>query len=927
MKLDEGQQPKLSQDALLHRMTSRIRQSLDLPEILAATVTEVRSLLDTDRVQVYRFDADFSGEVVAEAINKQRLPSLLGLHFPADDIPQEAREMFLSARQRSIVDVAKGQIGLSPLDSDKDNTVREDIRYRKVDSCHVKYLTAMGVQSSVVVPILYTDAIQQPAKPKLWGLLVSHHSQRRTILKRELKILQLVADQVSIAIAQSHLLSQTRAEKQREAAINRVTNLLHTLPVIQIQAALAETTTILQGDAARLYIKYREQPFTCGAQPTLKEDCLLEKHPEWQKLLSQLKPGGVWAIADLYQQPQLQEVVATAFASTRIRGLMLVPLHYRSSFIGVLSIFRHEFDTTTLWAGQRDQNYRQQMPRNSFAAWQELKKGQAKQWQTEEVSLAQILAHHFSMAIQQQYLYQRSQHMYQQVQTLNTNLESQVQQRTTQLQQSLDLSRVLKQVTDHIRSTLDLPTILQAIVREIRQLLNTDRVIIYQFNSEGEGEVTFEDVNSDLPSVLGIKGPSNCFPDEYSRLYFRGRTRAMNNAASADLSACHREFLQSMQVQANLVVGVKMGERLWGLLIAHQCLAPRDWQTTEIDLLEQLAAQAAVAIQQAELYEQSRAAEAQATAKAVLLEQTLIELQETQTQLVQTEKMSSLGQLVAGVAHEINNPVNFIYGNLAHASNYTEDLLTLVQTYQQHYPQPVPEIQSRIEEIDLDYLITDLPKTMSSMTVGAERIRSLVLSLRNFSRLDEANMKAVDLHEGLESTLLILQHRLKPNANFPAIELVKNYGNLPLVECYAGQMNQVFMNILTNSIDALEGKGSTKLEEKRLEKVEAISHSSPHPPLPPSLRIQISTSLSADHTSAIIQITDNGPGITQSVQKRIFDPFFTTKPVGYGTGLGLAISYQIVVHKHCGIMKCISGSGVGTEFCIAIPVKPQKIDS
>jgi signal transduction histidine kinase len=266
---------------------------------------------------------------------------------------------------------------------------------------------------------------------------------------------------------------------------------------------------------------------------------------------------------------------------------------------------------------------------------------------------------------------------------------------------------------------------------------------------------------------------------------------------------------------------------------------------------------------------------------------------------------------VAGVAHEINNPVNFIYGNLSHASEYTKNLLELLRLYQLHYPDPDNEIYTKAEEIDLDFLADDLPKIMASMKVGADRIRSLVLSLRNFSRIDQAKMKAVDLHEGLESTLLILQHRLKANANFPAIQLVKDYGDLPLVECYAGQINQVFMNILSNGIDAL-------LEQRSKGLVEACS--SPALSLPAPC-ILISTRVSADNSNAIIQIADNGPGMTEAVQNRIFDPFFTTKPVGKGTGLGLAISYQIVVSKHGGVMKCISQPGQGTEFWIQIPLK------
>jgi len=298
------------------------------------------------------------------------------------------------------------------------------------------------------------------------------------------------------------------------------------------------------------------------------------------------------------------------------------------------------------------------------------------------------------------------------------------------------------------------------------------------------------------------------------------------------------------------------------------------------------------------------------------LKQTLQELRQTQAQLIQTEKISSLGQLVAGVAHEINNPVNFIHANLYHVSDYAEDLLYILSLYQEHYPDPDPEIQQQLEDIDLNFLAQDLPKILSSMKVGTERISQIVLSLRNFSRLDEAEKKPVNIHEGIDSTLLILQHQLKVTADQSEIEVIKEYGNLPLVDCFAGQLNQVFMNILSNAIDALENSNfSTKKNEKLLT---------------PTITIRTELIRNSDNqtmsikqpTTDIIRVSiaNNGEYIPAGMQGRIFDPFFTTKQVGKGTGLGLSISHKIIVEKHGGSLQCFSNPERGTEFVIEIPI-------
>ncbi|MEG4168524.1 MULTISPECIES: AAA family ATPase [unclassified Microcoleus] len=460
---------------------------------------------------------------------------------------------------------------------------------------------------------------------------------------------------------------------------------------------------------------------------------------------------------------------------------------------------------------------------------------------------------------------------------------------------------------------VDLPTVIKAFQAlsseiELEQLLTTLMQVVVQNAGAQTGALMLEEggkwrvavhctnrQDCDLESLLVEE--SKAIPLNIINYVKRTKEILVFDRANTQTTWAGDPYIIEHQPKSVLCTPILHQGKVMGILYLENNLTTGAFTCDRVAILNILCSQAAISLQNARLYQQSQE-------YAQKLEQSLHNLKQMQLQLVQGEKMSALGNLVAGVAHEINNPVGFIAGNLQPAQEYVGDLFNLIDLYQEKFPNPGGEIETEIEDMDLEYLREDLPKLIGSMKEGVERIRNISTSLRTFSRADSDRPVSFNIHDGLESTLLILKHRLKASEFRPAIEIVKEYGDLPLVKCFPGQLNQVFMNVLANAIDALDesNKGRSFSEIKALPN-----------------QITVQTLLSEDNNQVVIRIKDNGVGMSEEVKENIFNHLFTTKSVGQGTGLGLSIAHQIVVEKHGGTLLVNSFLGQGSEFVISIP--------
>ncbi|BAY13635.1 ATP-binding sensor histidine kinase [Calothrix sp. NIES-2098] len=501
----------------------------------------------------------------------------------------------------------------------------------------------------------------------------------------------------------------------------------------------------------------------------------------------------------------------------------------------------------------------------------------------------------------------------------------------TSVSDSLDLTSVIR-ASQALSGEIELEQLLSTLMKVVMENAGASKCAL-MLNSGDNLDLTVTAIssNSSLVSIStqfpGIKlSCSSDFPIALINYVKRTKERFVVDDAKLEEFIVNDPYIIRERPKSLLCIPILNQGKLIGILYLENNLTTRAFTGDRLEILQIITTQAAISLENAALYKDLAQAKERLEEYSHTLEekverrtqelnennqrlkQLILDLQNAQTQLIQSEKMSSLGQMVAGIAHEINNPIGFIHGNITHTQEYVQDLLELIAIYQQEYPNPSAQVAEKSEEIDLDFLVQDLPKVLDSMNIGTSRIRNIVLGLRNFSRLDEADMKLVNIHEGIDNTLMILQHKLQENNDRPEIEVIKEYGDLPEVTCYAGQLNQMFMNILTNAIDALDDKninwtlGNGNNQQLKVPK------------------IFILTEL-ANKNTVRIRIADNGLGINPEVQQKIFDPFFTTKPVGSGTGLGLSISYQIVVDKHKGKLFCESTPGEGTEFVIEIPMQ------
>ncbi|MEH2211863.1 GAF domain-containing protein [Nostoc sp.] len=817
----------------------KIRQSLDLESIFHTTTAELRQLLNADRVAIYRFNSDWSGEFVFESVAEGWV-SLIDQQSQRPELKENVSEC-------SAKDLAKPPVADTYLQDTEGGSFTQcevyricnDIYNSGFSDCYIKILEIYQATAYAIVAIYHGQ--------KLWGLLAAYQNAgSRDWQKDEVYLLTQVGTQLGVALQQAEFIQQMQIQAADiSKAAERQRALAHTVEKIrqslEIEAIFKTTTQevrrLLEVERVAIYRFYPDWSGEFVADSIVDGwTPMVKPQPVTERVLVQGKQAGKYA-----------------------RNEVFVPISQGEKLWGLLVAYQNS---------------------------------QPRYWQDEEINLLAQVGVQLGVALQQA---ESLKQMQVQAQKLAKAAERE--------RKAAQREKALAATVEKIRQSLDIDTIFATSTEEVRRLLEVERVTIYRFRADWSGEFVAESLAQSLTpvkeivaamSTTGYAYASNYLQETQDGDFANNKTLVIKDIYSTDYSIPYIALIELMEARAYIIVPIFQGDNLWGLLAAYQNIKPRDWQEDEIDLLMQIGTQLGVGLQQAELLEQTQVQKEEIT-------QTLKELQHTQSQLIQSEKMAGLGQLVAGIAHEINNPISFIYGNMTYVKEHTENLFKLLRLYQKQYPKTTEEIKNQVTALDLDFINDDLPKILASMKMGAERISQLVLSLRIFSRLDETGIKPVDIHEGINSTLLILQHRLQSQTNSFAIEVVKQYGELPPVVCYADQMNQVFMNILNNAIDALE---NSAISGKRID----------------NPKICIRTEVIEENT-ILIWIADNGCGIPEIVRSRIFEPFFTTKQPGQGTGLGLSISYQIIVEKHGGNIKCVSEPGNGCEFWIEIPMK------
>ncbi|MGD1871713.1 MAG: GAF domain-containing protein [Mastigocoleus sp.] len=834
----------IARQRALTEVVSNIRSSLNTKFIFDTTCKELCNLLNLERAAIYCFHDDWSGEFIS--------------HFGTVESQWESTNPFgknLVWQDTHLQETKGGRY------RNNETFAVTDIYQAGHTRCHLDILEQFKIRAYALAPIFIG--------PKLWGLLAAYqHSSPREWLDYEVEFLSQVGGQLGVAIQQAEFLQQS--EKQAIAlqkSIARQRTLTDVVTKIRsfsntdliLKTTCQEVCKLLQVERVGVYQFNSDWSGKFVSNFGIPEVDWTNVNPfgedlYWKDTHLQETKGGRYrhnesfAVDDIYQVGHVQCHV-DILEQFKIRAYAITPIFVGQDLWGLLAAYQHTSPRT---------------------------------WEKLEVEFLGQVANQLGVAIQ------------------SADLLSQTQIRVEEQRQSAQQRQILFDVVAKIRESLDLETIFKNTAQEIRRSLRVDRVAVFRFDNSDKyerGKFIAEDVLPEFEAANGSIFEDYCFGENYVPQYTQGKILSVSNIYEAGYKDCYIKSLVELQIKAYIIIPLMEGKRLWGLLCIHQCSHFRNWTDEEIQFVTEVAIQLSVALEQANLLRKTRE-------QAQQLTQTLTDLQKAQIQMIQSEKMASLGQLVAGVAHEINNPVSFIHGNLQHAIEYTQDLMECLKMHQQYCPQAVPEIQELLKEKDVKFLFEDIPRLFKSMQVGTDRIREIVLSLRNFSRLDEAQVKEVNIHDGIDSTLMILQNRLKPEAKNIQIELIKDYEPLPKIDCYPGQLNQVFMNLLTNAIDALE-------EDNKQYDFEARKANPP--------QIHISTS-AIDKNWVTISIGDNANGIPPEIQDQIFNPFFTTKPVGKGTGLGLSISYQIITEKHGGKLYFHSIPNKGAEFVVEIPV-------